>query len=541
MTICARQPAAGQPEIIDISRPYSLFNLVDKRFESLPSLRRIMSQARVHKASTLVVENIKQAQDLDEENEDIKIRYPKFSRSSAYRLSFFAKHFTSQKHIDSVSNQDFLGYAVIKNDVVPPVYPYGLLRVYESVICPSRHPNNYIHGAQRWTVSVAGKEFHVDGYLYAQQNNMSNGCSHVALRTAIARFHPTGDMSYREMNRLVGVDHKKRKVGGGDGGGLYSVEMIKILESAGARCLVGDYMSPGDWPIPFDKYLYGSVESGFPGIVIFSTTAKSGESHAIPVFGHTFNEDTWVWNAESSYFHVGKSTRYIPSDSWLSMYIAHDDNFGSNYCIPKRYLEPKRVCAKAIAPPLFCPRDVKGVTHVIATIPMAVKLDPARAEIIGADYLFTILPQIPGLDNEWRSRFEQYATESAIILRPILVKGTDYVSHLSRIRDWERNSINASALNAIRAALNDDFVWLIELSVPELFSANRRKLGEVLLSTDHAPGVRRDLSTFLVARVPGYFAYYKNGRPENPRYGFIDTGLVSHTDLYGCEEGQPTA
>ena len=188
-------------------------------------------------------------------------------------------------------------------------------------------------------MSGGRKPFKVNGYLYAQQNALTNVCAHVALRTAAARFHPNGDMSYREMNQLLGIDHVKVKMG--EGSGLTTQQMQRVLEAAGAKCFPADYSNPSANPPPFQKYIYGSIESGYPAIVIFGTTDPDGSLHAVPVFGHTLNQDTWVPSADFSYFKIGEGTKYIPSESWLSMFIAHDDNWGSNYCIPRHYLRPK--------------------------------------------------------------------------------------------------------------------------------------------------------------------------------------------------------
>ncbi|MCS1409971.1 MAG: hypothetical protein M2R45_03159 [Verrucomicrobia subdivision 3 bacterium] len=57
------------------------------------------------------------------------------------------------------------------------------------------------------------------------------------------------------------------------------------------------------------------------------------------MFGHTLNRDTWVPFAKSSYFSVGGTHRFLYSDLWVSMFIGHDNNFGSNICIPRYYLK----------------------------------------------------------------------------------------------------------------------------------------------------------------------------------------------------------
>lgn len=480
----------------------------------------------------MVVEKLIAPEDLAQENEDIRKRYPAAAETRAFRVSFFTKAFATPRGLATADSGDFLGYAIIKEDRVPSRGNSSRGRVYESVIRTVRHGNNFVRGAPEWTCMVAGNTLRLRGHIYAQQNNMTNVCAHVALRTVAAVYHPSGDMSYREMNSLVDVDHVNKKVGGPDGQGLTSDEMIRILEHSGARCFVGDYTKPKEWPVPFDKYIYGSVESGFPAVVIFQTTQPNAQLHAIPMIGHTFNEEAWVAGADLSYFRVGSGTAYIPSDSWLSSYIAHDDNWGSNYCIPRRYLSAKRVCRRE-GETYFCPKDEKGVSYVIGTVPRSVSLSPVRAEVIGADYLFTIMPQMPDPSCGWRERLLRYAKQRRLVLRPILIRGPDYAEHLSRVRDWHGHRIDPNLVTFLRKNLPTGHLWLIELSVPELFSANRRKIGEVLLSADVEPGMTRDLRSFLLARVPGHFALYASGGASNPKYSFVPCGADSHIELYG--------
>jgi hypothetical protein len=537
MNTFARTSTAKTIELTNIHRPFSFFDFIESRFRGLPSLHRIFSQVRASNGQTMVVEEIETPDDIAQENEDIRRRYADFAETKSFRISFFTKAFKSHRGLATVNNNEFIGYAIVKGDKVPSVSAEMRWRVYESVIRAFRHDNNFIRGEQNWECSINNCQFRVMGYLYAQQNNMTNVCAHVALRTAAARFHPSGDMSYREMNTLLGVDHQIKKTGGPDGLGLETNEMLRVLEQAGANCFVGDYSTPSSWPVPFDKYIYGSVESGYPAIIIFATTSTLGDHHAVPIIGHTFNEDAWVASADLSYFRVGAGTMYIPSDSWLSTYIAHDDNWGSNFCIPRRYLETKRPCPELTPPSSFCLEDKKGIAYVIGTVPKSVKLNPIQAEVIGADYLFTMLPQMPDTaSGRWRQRLDRYAQAHRLVLRPILITGADYARHLSEIRDWNGHRIDPKLVSSLKENIISGHVWMIELSIPELFSANRRKIGEVLLRSDIEPGVTRDLNSFLLARVPGHFALYDSGDASNPTYKFIPCGADSHVELYGCEE-----
>jgi len=525
----ARTVGGNKPEFIPIARPFSNFDFAEERFQGISTLRRILSQVRQHDGKTAVVEEIEESEDLQQENEDIKTRYPNISSTKTFRITFFTRRFSTINEISKANQEDFIGYAIIKEDNIHEIGP--VVRVYESVIKPSRCINNFIKGQPEWTCLSVGNVFRINGYLYAQQNNITNVCAHVAIRTVASRFHQSGDMTYREMNQLIGIDHVKRKVGRVDEGGLDTVEMNAILEAAGARTIVVDYLVPSQSGViaPFQKVLYGSIESGFPAIVVFQTADNPGLCHAIPVFGHTFNEDTWVYRAESSYFRVGEQTSYIQSESWVSMYIVHDDNWGSNFCIPRRYLHTRSFCDKVKEQ--VCQMDKGCVLYVIGTYPKEILINALQAEAMGADYLFSILPQLPDTSEVWRKRLCEYAQKRQLILRPILLKVQDYSEHMANISDWQRRKLSYDFL-----AKRDRWLWMIELSVPELFPANRRKVGEVILEAEVNSQSYRDFKNFLFARLPGYFAMYRKGGPAKPVYDFIPCNLINHVELYGCEE-----
>ncbi len=527
----ARTSPGQSLEIVPVERPYSFFHLIEGRFPGCQPLRRIFSQVRMHQGRTMVIEQLGQPDDLREENEDLRTRSPDLKSSAAYRLSFFKSQFATPRGLKTATEEDFIGYVVVKED---SALSFGKMRrIYESVIRPIRVVNNFVRGGQDWSCRVNSKPFKVNGYLYAQQNGLTNVCAHVALRSVAARFHPSGDMSYREMNRLLGVDHLTVKMG--DGNGLTTQQMQRVLEAAGAKCFPADYSNPSANPPPFQKYIYGSIESGYPAIVVFGTTDPDGGLHALPIFGHTFNQDTWVPSADLSYFKIGAGTIYVPSESWLSMFVAHDDNWGSNYCIPRHYLRPKQSPVPGQPTPKPEETVSQCVAHVISTMPKEVQLNPVRAEIIGADYLFTILPQLPPDNNTWAKRLALYANKHLLVLRPYLLDPAEYTGHLAKVKDWQGKQIRADLVNALKTNLTKERLWMIELSVPELFSANLRKVGEVLVRAEVLPSVDRDLGSFVLARLPGYFALHAGGTPSNPKYQFIPSGAEGHVELIGCE------
>lgn len=490
----------------------------------------------------MVVESLSPdcAEDLVTESEDLQTRLGRKPDTAVTRLSFFSSPDGAVVPM-SPGEARFLGYAIVRIDRFGG--GVAIRRIHESVIQSSRIEHNFVHGAPVWECRVENSTFSIAGYLYAQQNGYTNVCAHVALRTMLSVYHPGGDMTYREMNALLGIDHGKNWVGvdlqkRDEGRGLSLQQMVHLLEQHGVRCVRADYSGQSVPPMPYQRYLYGSIESGFPAAIVFDTK-DPGSQHVIPVFGHTFNRDLWVSNAEQSYFKIGKDTRFLPSDSWLSTFIVHDDNWGSTFCCPKHFLRPVPSTASSAKPKAEAERATAAewLAHVIATLPVSIKMGPLHAEAIGLDFLSTLLPSLPGTENIWATRLDAYFHAGLVVYRTVSVSGGDYADHLQRLRGWtQRSSVDSELIKGIRSLLGKKRYWMVEMSLPELFSANLRKIGEVLLDAERSPQSKRDFDTFTLARLPGYFAVMEKPDPAKPKFEFIPTGINSHVALYGCED-----
>jgi hypothetical protein len=470
----------------------------------------------------------------------------------------------SKENIGAIPEDTFIGYAIYKKDAIKA-------RVYESVIAISRRENNYVRGAPSWTCTVAGRGFAVPGYLYAQQNGVTNSCAHVAVRTVATRFLRK-DLPYRRMNEWVSQYRRdKGREETPPGQGLTNDEICHILERSGAKTFVADCERVKRPPIPYQMRLYSSIESGFPGIVFFSLEGKTDEGkrdyHVIPVFGHTFNEDTWVPEADLLYFPLRKATKCLTSGAWMSMFLGHDDNAGSNYCIPQHYMEPHRICRNEKGnvvldhnnKPVSCYQQGGSVSYAIATVPAKIKADPIEAEAIAADYLLAILEEVPKSFPGWHERWQRRLASRRegelpvrrpedMILRTSLVTGSEYCLHLAAVRGWDRSKrIPGWVVKVLLPVANDPF-WMVEVSIPELFSANRRKVGEILIRADVEPTLQRDAGSFLLARLPGCFAVLApSDSPANataPSHAFFSyqpVDMNDHVELLGCEEADLAA
>ena len=230
---------------------------------------------------------------------------------------------------------------------------------------------------------------------------------------------------------------------------------------------------------------------------------------------------------------MGGSTAYTPSESWVSSFLIHDDNFGSNFCVPRHYLRPVGTEATPPASRAHQATSSEWIAHVLCPLPNTLKMPPLEAELIGLDFLYAILPQLPDDGNLWGKRLESFAKEGNCVFRPVLVEGADYAQHLRKLRGWSKGSVRPGVIDSINRALEGHKVWVVEMSTPELFSTNLRKIGEVVLWSDNTPRVNRDITTFILARLPGYFVFYDTGGASKPIFEFYSSGVNSHTQLFG--------
>lgn len=509
----------GDPEVIDTSPPFSNFDFREKRFPNCTPLGRILSQARSLGYRTMVIEKITSSEFALHDDEDLaaagKTAIGHFKGSDLFRLTFFDQNFRDSRSTQGISEEHFLGYAIVKGNTFEQFTQWV---VFESIVNMRRHDNAYFHARKEYQIRSVDKVFSLSGNLFCQQNGITNVCAHAALRVAIASFEGLNDIDYREINQILatsGIPYKPNT-----GTGLNMDQIRAVLQSKG----IGFFEMKLQDKFPFQQYLYGSVESGYPAILIFGTNSSSGQSHAVPVFGHTFNDDTWVPNAEVGYFSKGLGINVMSSEKWVSTYIAHDDNFGSNYCIPRTYFgNPSNQIALGLIPsPCTCNAMI--------------------AEIIGVWFLFEvqkILSRLNAKRNEiWLNRLCHALTKNSaiVVTRPILLHQKTYVSHLKEMSGWDGSKLQNDQINGISEYLGGNF-WMIEVSLQELFPTNRRKLGEVLIRCDTVPKTEPDLmKSVIIARLPGVWLF-----PDaQGKIIDADNSLISHTELFSFLKPSPS-
>ncbi len=506
-------------QTVDVGRGkgFSNFEFCARHFASSPVLRRILSLARKHQYTSLEMQEIGESDCalLVEENEALARRRRDFQRSEVRRLLFF-------KQSDLSQAKELLGYAITKRDFFASD-PVSRLHIYEAVVRPPRdqHTNNFLHTARSYEIASIDGVDQVRGVLFAQQNGFTNSCAQVALRTAFACVLPEGDLSYSRINQLAGLELETLKPGERSRCGLDLVQIAKVISGCGYDFVKAvheplernaeaspDAMAQAE--LNYQQELYGVIESGLPALLGFNTFNKDKKEdnhskHIVPVFGHTFNEDTWVAPADHRYF--GKGLGYYPSETWLSNYVVHDENFGPYYCIPRQHLH------EAQSPSLLGLR------------PRHVKIDAFPIQAIALDFTRKLAGNIEN-GGLWLKLFAYFAKEGVLVLRTLLLKKEHYLDHLASGVSWLYQASNPKVSEILTKHLPCEF-WMVEFSVPELFSSTRHKLGEVLLRCDIPLDTGAPKAHLLACRIPEYVIYY--GEESE---AIFPSGISSHVPLY---------
>lgn len=511
----SRLATSSKVEIFSVTRPFSNFDFVDDHFQGSFPIRRLFSQSRSRTCHTVVLEEIPAAGAVADENAELKGLFPDYQMQCLRRISFWRTKFDHEKNISRQDAADCIGFAIFKHDS-SAAQQVNEWHVFESVIVQYPHPHNFLPLANDFEVRVGGKRFRVRGVLYCQQNGMNKACAQVALRSVCATYLNEPDLTFRRINALA----FRRGEPFTPGQGLKTHQILRVLD--GLKIPYFDIYYPArpaheKWraKLPYQKVIYSGVESGSGALLAFTLSGPraSDIGHIVPLFGHTFNEDTWAPNAEGDYFRVGNQIRYIPSEAWLSSLLAHDDNFGSNLCIPKDFIRRKRA------------------DFAVALRPRGFEFPGFVAEIVASDYFYSLLPQLGRLSNRWMKRLRDYVSDQKLILRTVPNSKADYLAHLGAMKDWQDRGELPEIVRDIGSMLPAR-LWLVEVSIPDLFSTNKRKLGELLLDATRSYTQSGDYSFFVLARLPGVYAFFDrlDGR-RHPRFLTVESKIQTHTPV----------
>jgi hypothetical protein len=279
----------------------------------------------------------------------------------------------------------------------------------------------------------------------------------------------------------------------------------------------------------FADFIHSAIESGGAAMVSFYCRNRAGQlsAHIVPVFGHTLNSDAWYSQARKAYGQRLPSYEWYNTTDWVPHFIVHDDNFGMYYCMEVSRMQPQIGPQEKLGK-----TDLQKIPEMVAGIcigvyPKSSWTDRQVYEVQGLAiaairYLFEsarqaeILEDLRAVQPPWFDRlyksFDPIEPVNFPVLRSFLISRAKYEEHLAK-DDWERNPLDPQQKSDILASLPDQF-WMVELSLPDLFTANKRKLGEVLLRTSGAYKRLSPDSGVIGVRLPSVYFRLGGARPK---------------------------
>lgn len=154
------------------------------------------------------------------------------------------------------------------------------------------------------------------------------------------------------------------------------------------------------------------------------------------------------------------------------------------------------------------------------------QINAVEAEAIGLNFCNALAQTLASQKAGWLGRFAAFAHSGLLVLRTLLLRREEYIEHLTDARCWDGGAHDSLTVSTIGNQLPDTF-WIVEASAPELFSASRRKFGEVLLNAETRSTDAAGQDLWLAARLPGTILL-------RGKTGFqaINSGTSSHVPLY---------
>lgn len=476
----------------DCRPPYSFFfNLVGTHWKTASAnsvpLHRICTLARKQGAATVIVESAFTNAAVREEVEALDQAYGGGGAAEACAISFFAgtETFTS---IDEVAEGQFLGQAILINYRPPGLTEFQHSYIFEAalrtpaLVDPAGQAigllNNFVCVDHEFERTVHGRSFKVKGIYYCQQNSNTHVCAHASLKMALTT-ESNNSVTSPYINGLLGISPPCS--------GLSLQNIADVIKDQGLHPGIVDCKD-----LEYEDYisiLASIVESGDMALLVFTTGSSDDADappteHVVVVYGHTRHSDEWHPQAIPAYSGPS-SAQYYSASNWIDHFLIHDDNFGPYYTLSSRAFEFQ---------------STVKVHWIISVRKSEANLPAHLAEAIAAVQLANLLPSLAPMGT---GRWFEYITQQQrqFVLRSILVNRADYIEHLESSVAHDGSTITQVALDRL-GALVDRF-WLVEFSLPELFTGNHSKLGEVVIAANVEPNVSLvDQPLTLAIRMP---------------------------------------
>lgn len=535
--------AIGLPQVISCDKPFSCYEYLESLFDVdgfHDSVHWCFALARIAGAKVVVQEQIEIVGALKESCEAIASIPGASLGDVCYRISFWSESFHEAEAIANLCGDQCIGYVLLqKSGYRKRNIPFQW-KVWEAVIRSAHQEDWFVCAKGRYDFRVAGNNFAIDGFLYCQQDGITTVCAHVALRSLLSAISPNHDVRYAEIDKIARqageIDLKQ---------GLTVSHIEKVLEEFGRKFgfdyddFYFDPMSDATHGtardpkrLPYFRLLHAGVESGRGSLFGFSlklpVAGVEDSQHIIPVFGHTFDGLSWNKSAEDGYFtDCGLDRGALSGNSWVGGLLAHDDNVGANVFLPRNCVAP---CYVSYVVNILKPGYYVSGYEVEDRA--EVDLHEHRQELFAHGVGWNSRLNRLLIDDEAKVVDERPPTR--VVYRALALTKDEYVSHLRAMTDWKDQRETEEILGQVLERLSP-CLWVVEFSAESLFCANRRKVGEIVYSSEvFQKDSVQDPSNAIheLVRVPGMYHIRVEESPGAVREEQIPSLLVSHTPCY---------
>ncbi len=517
--------ASAEPRVVDCRPGFSLFfDLI--RLECNNSghhpLHRICSLMRKMGVQCFTREELVPNQEIQDEQQSVQVRTNAGNVGlSAVRLTFF-RHLPAQMNWRDLAGKECLGYAVLVTLTLPD--SSKKCYILESIVrIPSlwvpgsggiseAHDvtNYYVHSCKQFetVIGTAAQHFtfNLTGSFFCQQNDLTHVCAHAALRMGInsSPAYNGPKLTNKSINDALEIDHTNaegKRIGKYPHNaetqsiGLTTEQIVRIVQFVGWKEHVAEfYLNPA---IDYEAFIYPMIESGCPTILGIENARTA---HVLAVLGHTWNSDRWSPEANHGYgaFPINP---YISTSAWADHFIVSDDNFGMYSTLPTEAI--RNILVPKHNPNLHA-------SLAIGMMPAGVTISGYGAEQKAAGLASKVL-QLTQVtpQNKWFEMLQNDPSQK-LVCRTLLGQKTKYISAMSGVADDQGKQLSQAEIARLHTCLPDRF-WITEITVPNLYTANKRKLGDII---SPASGSQHD---FLAGAMTLFFWFpglsWYNGSP----------------------------
>lgn len=482
----------------------SFFDLIESIWKTpnKQPFHRFCTLMRKMNARSYVREDLVLNQELLDEREMLRIHLKSDVDLKAERLTFFASVPESLrwKSLKKLPDIHLLGYAIIVKVIQPGQSDPMVTYMLEAVVRPSSVvallpnkeifiesiTNYYLHNSKSFQTILGTRKyvriFTLKGSFFTQQNSLTSVCAHAALRIAVnsSSMLDVPKLTNKAINDIL----KIRKYN--PGVGLNQKQMEKVVRKLGLHFHSANFLE--NTAVEYDHFMYPSLESGFPtilGMERWDDQQHKLVGHVVTVLGHTMNSDRWEPEARRGYGSYPLKV-YIPTAEWCCHYIISDDNYGIHSTLPSDAIRNFIVPTK---------NPNHHVTMAISIVPKEVALPGYFAEQLAISKAYLLINSVRlTTPCKWHDRMKG----ANIVCRTSLARKNDYINF---IRKCNKNLTQEQDdhLNGL-----PEYLWISEMSLPNIFTGNKHKLGDVVIRANANRREHRQGKSLALAWFPGF-------------------------------------